>query len=191
MNENLSSSPNSNNNNRLRNILIAFTAITLSVAVFFSLQSQGHAVSLEVQAEKSIPLEIALSNNKPTLMEFYADWCNTCQAMASDLAQVKHEYEDGVNFVMLNVDNDKWLPEVLRYRVDGIPHFVYFNDRGETIAEAIGEQPLTILEANLEASIANLPLPNSKAIGKTSDFEAKVNSGNSQNDPRSHGAQVK
>ncbi len=189
MNKSLSPSPN--DNNRLRNIVIAFTAITLSVAVFFSLQSQGSAVSLEVQAEKSIPLEIALSNNKPTLMEFYADWCNTCQAMAGDLAQVKHEYEDRVNFVMLNVDNDKWLPEVMRYRVDGIPHFVYFNDRGETIAEAIGEQPLAILEANLEASIANLPLPNSKAIGKTSNFEAKVNSENSQNDPRSHGIQVK
>jgi thiol-disulfide isomerase/thioredoxin len=190
MKENPSPSPN-DNNNRLRNILIALTAITLSVAVFFSLQSQGSAVSLEAQAKKSIPLEIALSNSKPTLMEFYADWCNTCQAMAGDLAEVKHEYGDKVNFVMLNVDNDKWLPEVLRYRVDGIPHFVYFNDRGETIAEAIGEQPLAILEANLEASIANLPLPNNRAIGKTSELEAKVNSENRQNDPRSHGAQVK
>jgi thiol-disulfide isomerase/thioredoxin len=179
------------NNNRLRNILIALTAITLSVAVFFGLQSQGSAVSLEAQAERSIPLEIALSNNKPTLIEFYADWCNTCQAMAGDLAKVKTEYEDKVNFVMLNVDNDKWLPEVMHYRVDGIPHFVYFNNLGETIAEAIGEQPISILEANLEASIANLPLPNNRAIGQTSDFKAKLNSGSSQNDPRSHGVQVK
>jgi thiol-disulfide isomerase/thioredoxin len=189
MNENLSPSP-SDNNNRLRNIVIALTAITLSVAIFFGSQSQGSTVSLEAQAKQSVPLETALSNNKPTLMEFYADWCTTCQAMAADLATVKQQYGDRVNFVMLNVDNDKWLPEVMRYRVDGIPHFVYFNDRGETISEAIGEQPISILKANLEATIANLPPSKNKTIGETSEFKAKVVTGNNQNDPRSHGAQV-
>jgi thiol-disulfide isomerase/thioredoxin len=191
MNENLSPSP-SENNNRLRNILIALTAITLSVAVFFSLQSQGNAASLETQAKQSVPLETALSNGKPTLMEFYADWCATCQAMAADLAKVKQQYGDRVNFTMLNVDNDKWLPEVMRYRVDGIPHFVYFNDRGENIAEAIGEQPISILKTNLDATIANLPPSDRRTIGTISEFQAKVNNlVNDRSDPRSHGAQVK
>jgi thiol-disulfide isomerase/thioredoxin len=189
MNENLSPSP-SDNNNRLRNIVIALTAITLSVAIFFGSQSQGGVVSLEAQAKQSVPLETALNNNKPTLMEFYADWCTTCQAMAADLATVKQQYGDRINFVMLNVDNDKWLPEVMRYRVDGIPHFVYFNGRGETIAEAIGEQPISILKANLEAAIANLPPSDNETIGETSAFKAKVSVENNQSDPRSHGAQV-
>ncbi|MFW6359864.1 MAG: thioredoxin family protein, partial [Chroococcales cyanobacterium] len=143
------------------------------------------------QAEKSTPLEVALTNDQPTLLEFYANWCTTCQAMAKDLGEIKQEYGKDVNFVMLNVDNTKWLPEILNYRVDGIPHFVYFNREGKAIAEAIGEQPRSVFEANLEALVADLPLPYQQSTGKVSDFEAKVNTSNSTDDPRSHGSQVK
>ena len=45
--------------------------------------------------------------------------------MAPDIQQLKDSYAGRVNFVMLNVDNTKWLPEMLNYRVDGIPHFEF------------------------------------------------------------------
>jgi thiol-disulfide isomerase/thioredoxin len=177
---------------RIRNLLIALAAIALSVAIFFGFQTQVSSVSLEAQAEQATPIEVALTNHKPTLTEFYANWCTSCQAMAKDLAQLKEKYSDSVNFVMLNVDNSKWLPEILRYRVDGIPHFVFFDQNGDAIAQAIGEQPLSIMEANLDALIANSSLPHADSTGQTSAFKSPVKAANSgQNDPRSHGAQVK
>lgn len=176
---------------RIRNLLIALAAIALSVAIFLGMQTQASSVSLEAQAEQSTPLETALSNSKPTLAEFYANWCTSCQAMAGDLAELKQKYTDSVNFVMLNVDNSKWLPEILRYRVDGIPHFVFIDREGTAIAQSIGEQPLPVMEANLEALIANATLPYADSTGQTSAFNAPVKAANlSQNDPRSHGAQV-
>jgi thiol-disulfide isomerase/thioredoxin len=175
----------------IRNLLVALAAIALSVAIFFGFQTQASSVSLEAQAQQATPLEVAFTNGKPTLTEFYANWCTTCQAMAKDLAQLKQEYADSVNFVMLNVDNSKWLPEILRYRVDGIPHFVFLNGEGEAIAQAIGEQPLSVMEANLDALIANLTLPYASSTGQTSAFNPSVKAANSsQDDPRSHGAQV-
>ncbi|HAC62824.1 MAG TPA: thiol:disulfide interchange protein [Cyanothece sp. UBA12306] len=180
-----------NNQNRLRNLLIALTAIALSTAIFFGFQTQASSVSLEAQAEQSLPLEVALDNGKPTLTEFYANWCSSCQAMAPELAQIKQKYADSVNFVMLNVDNGKWLPEILRYRVDGIPHFVFSNPAGVAIAEAIGEQPSSVMEANLDALIADQTLPYAYATGKTSELDDSIKiSQPSQTDPRSHGAQV-
>ncbi len=179
---------------RLRNFLIALVAIALGVALFFGLQTQTGAMSLDTQAEKSTPLEVALTNGKPTLMEFYANWCTSCQAMAKDLGELKQEYGESVNFVMLNVDNTKWLPEILNYRVDGIPHFVFFGQDGKLVAQAIGEQPHKVMQANLEALVAALPLPYTQASGQVSDFDAPVSvptSKTSQDDPRSHGAQVK
>ena len=116
-------------NNSVRNIIIAIAAVILSVALFLGLQTEASNSSLESQVQQSTPLSVALNNHKPTLTEFYADWCTSCQAMAGDLAQIKAEYGDRLNFVMLNVDNTKWLPEMLRYRVDGIPHFLFMNEQ--------------------------------------------------------------
>ena len=173
--------------NRLRNIIIALAAVILSAALFLGLQTQTNATSLSTQAEQATPIEIALSNGKPTLTEFYANWCTSCQAMASEMSEIKTKYGNSVNFVMLNVDNNKWLPEIMRYRVDGIPHFVYLNKEGVAIAQTIGEQPQSIMEANLDALIADSTLPYAYTTGQTSDFNPNTTS---SPDPRSHGAQV-
>lgn len=178
-------------NNSVRNIIVAIAAIVLSVALFLGLQTETSSTSLESQVKNSTPLTVALNNNKPTLTEFYADWCTSCQAMAGDLAQIKANYGDRVNFVMLNVDNTKWLPEMLRYRVDGIPHFLFMDNQGNAIAEAIGEQPRSILEADLNALIADNSIPYANKRGQISQVEARVKVTDDSTDPRSHGATVK
>jgi len=176
---------------RLRNIVVALVAIILAAALALGFRTQTSSASLATMVERSTPLEVALSNDKPTLMEFYADWCVSCQAMAPDIAELETEYGDRVNFVALNVDNSKWLPELTRYRVDGIPHFVYLNGDGEPLGMAVGEQPTSILRENLEAAIARHPLPRTSSIGRTSQFQpGPTPNNNTSNDPRAHGAQV-
>ncbi|YAI82308.1 MAG: thioredoxin family protein [cyanobacterium endosymbiont of Rhopalodia sterrenbergii] len=175
----------------VKNFLIAFAVIALSTAIFLGFQNQTNSVSLDMQAKQSVPLTVAYNNGKPTLTEFYADWCTSCQAMAPNLAEIKQKYADSINFVMLNVDNNKWLPEILRYRVNGIPHFVFLNGKGEAIAQTVGEQPSSVMKANLDALLAHKSLPYATSTGQTSMFNAPVNSrSSSQSDPRSHGAQV-
>jgi thiol-disulfide isomerase/thioredoxin len=175
---------------RVRNLLIVLVAIALSVTVFLGLQTQTRSVSLPHLAENSIPLEVALTNGKPTLMEFYADWCTSCQAMAEDINELEQQYGSNVNFVMLNVDNTKWLPEILHYRVDGIPRFIFLGQDGEAIASTIGEQPRAIMTANLEALVTGESLPYAQATGQVSAFAAPVGSKGGSADPRSHGSQV-
>ncbi|MEG4285950.1 thioredoxin family protein [Microcoleus sp. A006_D1] len=176
---------------RVRNLLIVLAAIALSISIFFGVRTQTPSSSLTEMAKASAPLETALANGKPTLMEFYADWCGSCQAMAKDLSAIKQQYAEPMNFVMLNVDNDKWLPEITKYRVDGIPHFVYLNDKGSRVAETIGEMPRSIMEANLEALIAGKPLPHVQSSGQVSDFTPPTGPvKTSSSDPRAHGSQV-
>ncbi len=179
-----------------RNRLIAIAAIVLAVVFAISLKTQTNAASLPAMAKAAVPLEVALRSEKPTLMEFYADWCSSCQAMAPAMAQLKTDYGDRVNFVMLNVDNEKWLPEVVTYRVDGIPHFVYLQADNETVAQAIGEQPKSILEENLLALATGQPLPiathQALSEGQTSAYKPpNAVTKPSSDDPRAHGAAVK
>ncbi|MGG6295984.1 thioredoxin family protein [Leptolyngbya sp. AN02str] len=176
---------------RIRNFLIAMVAIALSVAIFFGLNTETGTGSLEALATEATPLEVAQQNDKPTLMEFYANWCTSCQAMAGDMLALKQEYGDRINFVMLNVDNSKWLPELLNYRVDGIPHFVFMTADGEAIANIIGEIPRPVMAANLDAIATGAALPFAKASGQTSKVDAPIAPKSSAgDDPRSHGAQV-
>jgi thiol:disulfide interchange protein len=170
---------------RMRNFAIAIVAIVLVAALSLGLRNQNSA-SLEAQAAQSQPIDVALSNGKPTLMEFYANWCNSCQAMAQDLAMIKQQFGETVNFSMLNVDNTKWLPEITKYRVDGIPHFVFFDRQASVVAQAIGEQPRSVLEKNLTALLAGDPIPHSPSTGEISQFVPKTTPQN--DDPRAHGA---
>ena len=175
---------------RVRNFLIAIVAIALSVALVLGLRTETTSASLTKLGEASTPLEVAIGNGKPSIVEFYADWCTVCQKMAPDMAELEQQYADKLNFVMLNVDNTKWLPEMLKYRVDGIPHFVFLGKDGEAIAQAIGDQPRTVMASNLEALLTDSPLPYAQTSGKVSKFSAPVAPTASQDDPRSHGSQV-
>ena len=174
---------------RLRNLLIVLVAVVLSVSVFLGTKAESGSATLTTIAEDSVPLEVALSNGNPTLMEFYANWCTSCQAMAPDMASLKQQYGDRVNFVMLNVDNTKWLPEILSYRVDGIPHFVFLDKDGQAVAQTIGEVPRSIMQSNLVALADGAAIPHAQATGQTSAFSVPMNSAG-KTDPRSHGSQV-
>ncbi|QIR36505.1 thioredoxin fold domain-containing protein [Tolypothrix sp. PCC 7910] len=182
--------PESTTAARVRNFLIALVAIALSVALVVGLRSETTSASLSKLDEASTPLEVAISNGKPSLVEFYADWCTVCQKMVPDMTELKQQYADQLNFVMLNVDNTKWLPEMLKYRVDGIPHFVFLGKNGETIAQAIGDQPRAVMASNLEALATDSSLPYAQLSGQVSKFSAPVTPTASQEDPRSHGSQV-
>ncbi|MEY2978294.1 MAG: thioredoxin family protein [Prochlorotrichaceae cyanobacterium] len=177
---------------KLRNLLIAIVVVVLTTALVFGIRLQNTVPTLQNLAAAAVPLDTALANGKPTFLEFYADWCTSCQTMAPDMEKLRKSYSDRLNFVMLNVDNDKWLPELLTYRVDGIPHFVYLDASGATVAEAIGEQPLEILTANIEALINATPLPfGNPSEGTLSALDSPF-SGNTALegatvDPRSHG----
>lgn len=170
---------------RFRNFLIVMVAIALSIVLFLGSRQQTEQPSLSTLAANATPLDVALTNQKPTLMEFYANWCTSCQAMADDMQSLKGQFSDQVNFVMLNVDNSKWLPEILKFDVDGIPHFVFLDAEGEALASSIGQQPRQILANNLSALIAEDTLSTPQAMGETSLFQPAVK-GN-RDDPRSHG----
>jgi thiol-disulfide isomerase/thioredoxin len=187
---NLPEKPASTIGVRVRNFLIAIVAIALSVALVLGLRTETTSASLVQLEETSIPLEVAISNGKPSIVEFYANWCTVCQKMAPDMAKLEQQYAERVNFVMLNVDNTKWLPEMLKYRVDGIPHFVFLGKKGETIAQAIGDQPRLVMASNLDGLVTGSSLPYAQASGQVSKFSAPVAPASSQDDPRSHGSQV-
>ena len=102
--------------------------------------------------ELSVDPEIAFSNNKPTFLEFYAEWCEVCKEMAPQVSAFKDEYEKDINFVFLNVDNQKWGNYFQRFSVNGIPQVNLFDKEGNLVSTFIGKQD----EIKIRQSINNI-----------------------------------
>ena len=90
--------------------------------------------------ELSVNPEIAFKNNKPTFLEFYAEWCEVCKEMAPKVSALREEYEKDINFVFLNVDNQKWENYIRKFDVNGIPQVNLFDRNGNLKSTFIGKQ---------------------------------------------------
>ncbi|GFH09482.1 thioredoxin domain-containing protein [Haematococcus lacustris] len=154
---------------------LAAVAALAAVCAFAATRLFVGGPSLNTLQEMSTPLDVALTNGKPSVMEFYADWCEVCQSLVPDELQVQQQYSDRVNFVMLNIDNSKWAQEASDYRVGGIPHFVFLDSQGQPLAAAVGRLPRAVLEGNVAALAVGQDLPYAAARGPTSSM-SKPNS---------------
>ena len=105
----------------LRAILILSLSIILILLLLFRNLFFKSTYLLKSFGELSVDPEIAFTNNKPTFLEFYAEWCEVCKEMAPQVSALKDEYEKDINFVFLNVDNQKWGDYIQKFSVNGIP----------------------------------------------------------------------
>ena len=120
-------------------LILFFTLIIFSVLLFKNLIFQPNFI-LKKFGDLSIDPEIALANNKPTFLEFYAEWCEVCKEMAPKVADIKEKYEKDINFVFLNVDNPKWEKYIRDFNVNGIPQLNLFDEDANLKVTFIGKQ---------------------------------------------------
>lgn len=80
--------------------------------------------------------EKVLSNSKPVLVDFYADWCGPCKMLAPLVEELSNE-SDAFEVVKLNVDDAPDL--AARYGVMSIPTLIVFKG-GEVAARTVGVQ---------------------------------------------------
>jgi thioredoxin 1 len=87
-----------------------------------------------------------LKSDQPVIVDFWAEWCGPCHAVAPVLDKIADERKDELKVVKLNIDEEQDIAQ--RYGIQSIPTIVMFKD-GEPAAAAIGAQPKGALERSL------------------------------------------
>jgi thioredoxin 1 len=91
-----------------------------------------------------------LDSKQPVLVDFWAEWCGPCKAIAPSLEELSDEMANKLKIVKINIDENPSISQT--YSIRSIPALMIFKD-GEKISEKMGALPKSALESWVNETI--------------------------------------
>jgi len=107
---------------------------------------------MKVEMDRTEFQEQILNQPGVTLVDFYADWCGPCRALAPTIAALADKYADRVTVAKVNVDSHPELAQT--YDIQGIPAVLISKD-GQVLNRLVGLQNQTAYENALDEALSN------------------------------------
>ncbi len=84
-------------------------------------------------------LNTLFSEGRSVVVDFYADWCHPCHALAPEMEALAEQHADEVAVVKVDVDAEPAFAQELG--ILGIPTVIRFSAAGEELARSVGAVP--------------------------------------------------
>ena len=103
-----------------------------------------------VVTDASFERDVLKAAGRPVLVDFWADWCGPCRALAPTLQQLAAESQGRYTIAKLNVDENQ--ETASRFSIRSIPAMLIFKD-GQLVDTLVGNQPKQAIAAKLAAHL--------------------------------------
>ena len=88
-----------------------------------------------------------LKSDLPVIVDFWAEWCGPCRAIAPTFERLSHEYKGKLRFAKMNVDENESVPG--RLGIQSIPTLMIFHG-GKAIGRLVGMLPEPRLKKEID-----------------------------------------